>query len=227
MELLSEIIRGEIVAKMNNMIRVSEVVGTFGEQVTSVKFCDYKWLSMYQGKTFGAYAYGNIAENGSVLITAPTNLNVGDLVPLPLPTFFWGTPMNTVEEWHNFATREEDKLPFIWLVQPTKLKYNDYRQTVKVVADLNLFFVHYSNWKQTNEYRENQSIKPLQAIADEFVATINRNGKWFNKLRQNTRTEHPRFGKESTKGVEETVFRSKLAAVKLVTSLDIKENCKC
>jgi hypothetical protein len=220
MELLSEIIRNEIIDKMDTTATVSEVVDVQlvdGVYVSKVRFCDEKWLSITNKPVFEDVYEFEGAEP----------LNVRDKVPLIIPKFFWGTPLNTAEEWTNFATREENKLPFIWLVQPSKLKHNDYKQTVRVVADVNLFFVHHSNWKQTNEFRENESIKPLQSVVDEFMSVIDSNRKWFNTPRLNTRTEHPRFGKESTKGVEETVFRSTLAAVKLVMSLDIKENCKC
>jgi hypothetical protein len=227
MRLVTDIVANEIVAKMDNMLRVSEVVGTFGTQITFVKFCNYKWLIIYEGKSFGAYSYGQINSNGVVPITASTLLNVGDLVPLPIPMFKHGTPLNTVEEWTRFETDENEKLPLIWFVTPFNEKVNDYKQTIERNCDVKLFFIHYSNWMELNQTRVNDSIKPLQAIVDEFIATVNRNKAVFDRVKKSTRREFPKFGTETSEGTKQTIFNSTLAAVQLTTTLDLKKDKCC
>lgn len=216
-----------IVTNLSNEIKVKRVLETFGTTATKVLFCDYKWLSLYQGQGFGQYGISTINEDGSVWITSAANLQVGELIPLPIPPFFSGTPLVTVEEWANFSTNENVKLPFIWLVTPSNYKNQDQKMTVKTKVDIRVFFIHNSDWKQLNRTRVNDSVKPMHAIAAAFVETVNNNKREFDYVKNNTIREFPRFGKETAKGIEQTIFNSTLAAVELRFTLELKNYCKC
>lgn len=232
MVLLEDVIKNEILAKFDNKIRVKEVVSTFGQQISFVRFCDYKYLEFYKGKSFGQYSINDISSSGVVSVTAGQLLNVGDEIPLPIPLFFSGTQYVTVEEWHRFAeetdNREESKLPFIWLVTPYNQRFMGEYKTINFKNDCRLLFVHWSNWSGLNEERLENAIDPLRALAKSFVHAIIKNKAAFGKPESYTTRNHPRLGKESNQGIEQTIFQSTLAAVELKISIDLKNIvCNC
>jgi hypothetical protein len=229
MALLSDIVKQEIVAKMDGKITVTFVVSVVdnldGTFTSKVKFCNYKWLRFYLGKTVDGKSIQSIT-NDVVDVAYSEPLQIGSVITLPIPLFFHGTPLNTVLEWHNFAGGDENsKLPFIWLVEPVNEKYNDPHKTIKRVASCKLLFVHFSDWSELNQFRVNESIKPLSAVCDEFERTVDNNRIAFDRIKERDRKEFPKFGKESPKGVEQTIFNTTLAAVQLTLRLEIKANC--
>ena len=226
MRLIDDIVLNEIVNKLDKNIYVSEVVDHIeqdgGEWLNKVRFCNEKWARLYFSPVFPTDIYD---------IQLPYKLQVGDPYELPLPLFFSGTPLVTVEEWSNWlrdvSNMETDKLPFIWLVTPTKTKWMAERMVIEREEQCTVFFVHTSDWTQKNEARLNYPIEPLHGIVNEFVDTINMNARVFNSVKQHSRTDLPRFGKETPKGIEMTIFKSTLAAVRLQMNLEIKKNCNC
>jgi len=227
MVLLTDIVENEIVSKINNKLRVKEVVSTIGTDITIVKFCDNKWLSLYAGQG----AFGSINSDGSVSVNQEPLLQVGDIVELPIPIFRHGTPLNTVEEWSKYETVEQNKLPLIWLVTPYTERVNDYNQVIERNCDVKLFFIHTSDWLNSlNEGRVNQSVKPLAALVDEFERAINANRGYFGMLKKTTRKHYPKFGTEQSDGsTKTTIFNSTLAAIELKMTLDVKKSqlCEC
>ena len=231
MVLLEDIIKDEILAKFDNKIRVKEVVSV-NDLTSRVKFCDYKYLAIYQNKEFEGYQIGGFLEDGSIDITFITPLSIGSEIPLPIPLFFSGTQYVTVEEWHNFAKEtsntEESKLPFIWLVTPYNQRFMGEHMTINYKNDCRVLFVHWSNWSGLNQERLENAIEPLRALARCFVHTILKNKAAFGKPESYTTRNHPRLGKESNQGVDQTIFQSTLAAVELKISIDLKNIvCNC
>jgi hypothetical protein len=229
MVLLSEIIEKQVLAKMDNFIQVSEVVSVVFDAelgyISKVKFCKEKWIRIYLGGTFSGFT--NSAVSGNIYeFTGSEPLKVRDKLELPKPKFMHGTPMNTVLEWHQ-VTDENQKLPLIWLVTPYTEKINDGRQTIERNCDVKILFIHHSNWMELNQTRVNDSIKPLNNMADVFIEAVNTNKRFFDRLKRQTRKEFPKFGRETSQGIDKTLFNSTLAAVQLTTTIDIKKGCFC
>jgi hypothetical protein len=231
MVLLEDVIKDEILAKFDNKIKVKEVISV-NNLTSHVKFCDFKYLAIYQNKQFDEYQIGEFNEDGSIDITFITPLSIGSEIPLPIPLFFSGTQYVTVEEWHNFAKEtsntEESKLPFIWLVTPYNQRFMGEYKTINYKNDCRVLFVHWSNWSGLNQERLENAIEPLRALAKSFVHTIIKNKAAFGKPESYTTRNHPRLGKESNQGIDQTIFQSTLAAVELKISIDLKNIvCNC
>lgn len=227
--LISDIVKSQIVDRLDNELKVIRA-GTWSSitQLQTVTFCDLKWLSLY-GKFIEGQDVISISGN-QVVLTSPTPLAQGEILHIEKPKFFHGTPYNTVQEWHDFTTNERDKLPFIWLVTPTTEKYNDYKSTVERTSSCKVFFVHWSDWQMLNQNRVNETIAPLHRVVDSFLDAVNDNPSAFDTLQNNgTRKDFPKFGRESSKGIEEVIMNSTLGAVSLDIDLRVKKNiiCKC
>lgn len=223
--LISDIAATEIVAKLPNRLKVLKASPVVNDEQTLL-FCDVKWLELFMELKDGAKVL-DVAGN-SVTVSTTTAYEVGDIVEIPIPKFFHGTPYNTVKEWHDFSTIEREKLPFIWLVTPVNERYNDFRQTVERVANCKFLFVHYSNWLELNQSRVNDTIRPLHKLIDSFIQIVNYAPLIFDKLQNDgTRKEYPKFGRETSKGIEEVIMNSTLGAVSLDIELRIKRNIRC
>ena len=232
--LIHTLIQKQVVDKLNNKMRVLRVENIEGEEnIQRVKFCNIKWLKLYNRFMDGQIVI-DYDVDGWVFLQVDEPLKVGDILSIHIPLFFYGTPYNTMEEWHNFVdedgrNREDVKLPFIWLKTPSAINQKDIRSPFKYSARMKLFFVHYSDWTKKNEFRVNQSIEPLNALKEEFIKAINNNVMYFNRLsNEGESKDFPKFGKETEKGVEKTYFNSTLAGVMLDLSIEVKNDlCFC
>jgi hypothetical protein len=227
--LITDIVKTHIVDRLDNELKIIRA-GSWNSitQLQTVTFCDIKWLQLY-GRFLEGQEVISITGN-QVVLTSPSALAQGEYLHIERPKFFHGTPYNTVQEWHDFTTQERDKLPFIWLVTPSNESYNNYKSTVERVSSCQLFFVHWSDWQMLNQTRINETIAPLQRLVDSFVDAVDNNVSAFDFLGdRGQRKEYPKFGRESSKGIEEVIMNSTLGAVKLDISLRIKRDliCKC
>jgi hypothetical protein len=223
--LISDIVDNGIVQQLNNKLKIIRA-SAVSNNVQTLHFCDIKWLELY--KEFkGGVEVLNIAGN-SVDVSTSTPFIVGQELEIDVPKFFHGTPLNTVQEWHEFSTNEREKLPFIWLVTPVQERHQDRRLTVERISNCRILFVHWSNWLELNQNRVNETIRPLHKLVDEFVYTINNNPTSFDRLANNgTRKDYPKFGRETNKGIEEVIMNSTLGAVSLDVELRIKRDLVC
>jgi hypothetical protein len=227
--LISDIVKTQIVDRLPNELRVIRA-GTWNSvtELQTVTFCDLKWLPLYNRFIEGQEVI-SITGN-QVTLTSPSPLAVGETLTIERPKFFHGTPYNTVQEWHDFTTQEREKLPFIWLVTPANERWNNKRQTIERVSSCRLFFVHWSDWQMLNQNRVNETIAPVHWLVNNFVETVDRNATAFDYLEgQGQRKEYPKFGRETSKGIEEVIMNSTLGAVSLDIDLRIKRGliCKC
>jgi hypothetical protein len=228
-DLISNIIKTQVVDRLNNELKIIRA-GSWNSltQLQTVTFCDIKWLQLYNA-TLEGQTVVSITGN-QVVLNSPVPLAQGETLTIERPKFFHGTPYNTVQEWHDFTTQEREKLPFIWLVTPANERYNNRTATVERISDCQLFFVHWSDWQMLNQNRVNETIAPLHRLVDEFIEAIDENPRAFDRLNdRGQRKEYPKFGRETSKGIEEVIMNSTLGAVKLDIDLRIKRDliCKC
>jgi hypothetical protein len=223
--LVSEIIENEIIPYLDNKLRVIST-GAVIDGFQNIQVCNVKWLQLYNQFTNGVVV--NSISGNSVNVQVTTPIEVGQVLEIERPKFFHGTPLNTVQEWHEFSTNEKEKLPFIWLVTPTIDNYQDRRNTIERISTCKLFFVHWSNWLELNQNRVNDTIKPLNNLVDAFVTKLNNTPAILDRLDNNgTRKEYPKFGTETKKGIEEVIMNSTLGAISLDVNLKIKKGYSC
>jgi len=235
MRLISEIIEQEIINKLDNTLRVesfSQVANS--EQV--VTFCNVKWIKLYE------FAYVNGVElqvksidgNEVTFTITSQSINYQTLVTIKKPLFFNGTLSNTKYEWSKYLNddginSERSKLPFIWLVSPTDEITNGFEQGSTRTSQCKLWFIHWSDWNLLNIDRQDEAVKPLYALMDEFQRTILRNASFFKGFNSFTTRDFPKFGTESQNGIEKQIFDSTLSAVEFDVNLEIFarycENC--
>lgn len=226
-DLITDIVEQEIVDKLDNQLKVIRASSVVND-IQTLEFCDIKWLELYN-VFIGGLQVVNISGN-SVDVATSTPISVGTVLEIQRPVFFHGTPLNTVQEWHEFSTNEKEKLPFIWLVTPTDDNYQDRKSTIERIDNCRLFFVHWSNWLELNQNRVNDTIRPLHSLVDAFINKTNNNPTVFDRLQNNgRRKEYPKFGRETQKGIEEVIMNSTLGAISLDVEFRIKKSyiCEC
>ena len=197
---------------------VSELSETNEQTIT---FKNLRWIKLFKkldGKTIKSITNKSVTLSG--VSVAYTMLSV---FTLQLPTVLNGTLSNTKSEWDKFKGKESEKLPFIWLKSPTQTTSNP---TELITANCELWFVHWSDWSKLNVDRQNESLRPLQALFNEFLETIRRkrvpNIKGFTNYSAN---DYPKFGEMEKNGVSSLLFNSTLSAIELNISLQYLDKC--
>lgn len=229
--LTQSIVEDEIVAKLDNTMRVTDV-GVWANDTQELTFCGLKWLKLYDEFLQGYLVIDYVDEN-TVIIQTEVPIVKGEILTIQRPLFFHGTPYNTISEWHNFVdangqNREDAKLPFIWLKTPTRDEWYGFKSPMSRDSNLEVFFVHWSDWGKLNEDRVNKVIQPLMQLVAEFQNTINKNRTAFAPLEDKGMTKgYPKFGNETPNGIEKTIFESTLGAVKLEIDIKIKRGKCC
>lgn len=175
-------------------------------------------------------ALDSFDEDGSFLVTNSDpfyTLKSGDVLRLPLPHYFRGTPLAVNGEWRAFSPFEWDKLPMVWLAQPTDEEWHSDENVLERTADITLFFLASANFRDdfTKDLRVKQVV-PLMSMANLAIDHV-KNAPAFGKgLSYNTR-DFSKFGRETEKGIERNIIDSDLSAVRLRMSLPIYKNNSC
>ena len=229
--LTQSIVEWEIVNKLNNTMRVLDA-GVWSNDTQELTFCGLKWLKLYDEFLEDVIVIEYIDER-TVLVQTETPIEKGEMLTIQRPLFFEGTPYETISEWHNFVdangqNREDTKLPFIWLKTPTGDDWYGFKSPMSRDSNLEVFFVHWSDWGKLNEDRVNKVIQPLMQLVAEFQNTINKNRTAFAPLENKGKTKgYPKFGNETPNGIENSIFESTLGAVKLEVEVTIKRGKCC
>lgn len=231
MKLISDIVREEIIDKLDNVLEIVSV-GTVAQGKQYVTFSCIKWLKLYDHAIVNGLNYSIDSINGNTVTFLITNVNVAitnnSVVLVKKPLLFNGTLSNTKLEWSKFDTKERNKLPFIWLVSPTDETDNAINSTT-LNYQLKLWFVHWSDWNKLNADRQDEAIRPLKVLEKYFKEAIKNNASVFNSFTNQTTRDFPKFGTLGTNGIEKTIFDSTLSALEFDISLEIfKRYClKC
>lgn len=226
--LIIDYIQIGILDKMDTSVEVVEV-GPVVNGAQIVKFKCLRWMKLFD-KIFvdGNEVY--ILEFGVAFVKLDIPNPAGavrldSIVKLKTPLLLNGTLSNTKEEWSRFELDERNKLPFVWLVSPTyTTKAN--KQTSLVKADVDLWFVHWSDWSKLNKDRQDEALRPLYVLLKEFNQAIEKNLTDFDGYDGLNIGDYPKFGKRDSNGIEKTLFDSTLSAIHVQMKLNVRAK-KC
>jgi hypothetical protein len=220
MVLASNIVEKMIVDKLDLKLTVK----TINDQ--EVTFKCLKWFKLYGFVIYNNEQLTPTEIDGNTL-TFDTEYTFTNAFSLKKPLFLCGTLSNTKEEWNRFESNERKKLPFIWLVSPTRSsKQND--RTTPIDLDLSLWFVHWSDWSKLNKDRQDEAIKPLLVLVNAFLEVIETDKNTFLSYSGLDSSDFPKFGTTNKDGIEKKLFDSTLSAIELTMNLKVNaENCNC
>lgn len=230
--LISDVIEQFVVDKLDNTLNILSV-SSVSDGLQAVQFCNIKWLKCYDYILIGSNTYKVNAYNGNFVTfyveDIENAITLNDVPTINRPLFLNGTLSNTKLEWNNYSINERAKLPFIWLVSPTDVITASPQNGRTKTANVKLWFVHWSDWKKLNRDRQDEAIRPLMALVDEFTATIERQSHVFEDYTNFTLRDFPKLGVETLNGIGKTLFDSTLSGLEFDSSLKIFhrycENC--
>ena len=141
--LIVDYIQTGILDKMDTKLTVLEA-GPVINGLQIVRFSCNRWLKLYDlaivnggevavAEYLGSFVRFDVGDSAGITLESDVRLKV--------PILLNGTLSNTKEEWNRFELDERNKLPFIWLVSPTKIETED-QNSPFVTAQLDLWFVH-------------------------------------------------------------------------------------
>lgn len=140
--------------------------------------------------------------------------------------WFTGTPRATNGEWLEDSTNEDNKTPFVWLVEPTNETFFNSDQGLERESNLRIYFLDQTQPKYTTSQHHELVIKPLRAWVDAFLVAIDKNED-FARFDSYDLKALSRFGVESPQGFEANIIDSNLSAIELRFNLPIRKNAKC
>ena len=222
--LISDIVKQYIIDKLDNTLTILSVSSVV-DGLQAVTFCSLKWIKCYDFIMVGSNTYKVNAYNGNVVTfyvdSVENAITVNDIPVINRPLFFNGTLSNTKLEWNQYSINERAKLPFIWLVSPTDVITASPQNGRTKTANCKLWFVHWSDWKKLNRDRQDEAIRPLMSIVDEFNNTIERQSAVFAGYDNVTLRDFPKLGVETPNGIGKTLFDSTLSGIEYDSSLKI------
>jgi hypothetical protein len=216
----------EIVESMDNTVNVSSFVGN--DLVT----CGLKWARVGMTVTdSGDNEYIVTAINHEArTMTVDGGTFSGTTIALKMPLFSSGTPIATNTEWKAFDRDERNKLPFAWLVEPTREKFKGEQDTLERESDILMVFLDSNNVTKwfTIDTHDNR-LQSLYNMVDAFIQAIKENPLFYSDLLEFDTKNFTKFGKETSKGMEANIIDANLTGVELRLTLPINraENCYC
>lgn len=183
-----DIIRNEIVASINNQVKVISVVGENTNFIT-VKLCSLKWLKIGMPVISGLNAFVVTAidydtKEVALSKTTPSSTLVRrDLVDIKTPTFVHGTRIIANSEWKAITNNSDQRLPLIWLYESIDEDEKDENSSIESEPRLKVFFLDWynpsgslvnenSNPNPEKQIRK-QTVIPMLGLKDEFIRVIN------------------------------------------------------
>ena len=221
MKQASDLVKLDIINRLDNNLKVVSV------DSQNVTFKCLKWFKLYGFVIFNNEELKPTEINGNTL-TFDTEIEFTkqSQFSLKLPLFLNGTLSNTKMEWDKFEKQERKKLPFIWLTSPTQITKERTESTV-LNYDLNLWFVHWSDWSKLNVDRQNEAIKPLSVLVDAFLSAIE-NNQTFDSYSGVQILDFPKFGVIENESINKSIFNSTLSGIELKVNVNAYNNeCNC
>jgi len=219
------IVEKEIVDKMNCIVTVQSFVGN----VLSV--CNQKWASTEKKVTDhlgNEYTITEVSHEDSTITLAPVGAWTfsGTTLLLNKPTFFVGTPTATNSEWTLFSSDERNKVPFIWMVEPTRESVLSENSTIERRSDLRIVFLDSSNFQQwlTMDTHDNR-LQALYYMVDEFIRVIRSNSIFFSDEMTHEIVNFTKFGKETAQGFEKNIIDANLTGIDLKITVSVLHGC--
>lgn len=230
MEDIVKIVPREIVDKMDAGLELKNVNGG------TLTVCNVKWARP------GKYIIGETTDEDAeepiktYLITGvdyvANTITLQDAFEhetarLYMPLFVHGTPKETNEEWNANPIFELDKLPVIWLVEPTNERPFGRESAVERESDIRVVFFDSRNDAQwlTKNIHEHRT-QSLLNMVDEFEKAIKRN-RIFKRLESSTLRNLNKLGTESLGSFEKNIIDADLTAMDYRATLSIYRGMKC
>lgn len=223
-----QIVEDEIHARMDNNIHVSSY--SVVDEVITLNVCDVKWSRVGLDITDGSEIVFSITavnyENNTISMRGLEWTGNGLLQPYK---FFVGTPMSTNEEWKEFSNDERNKVPFVWMVEPTSEEIQPIDSDLERISEVRLVFLddNFARKWITTEVHDNR-LKGVYNAVDWFVKAIHNNYLFSFKDSYNIKN-FTRFGNETANGFTADIIDADLTGVELRLSLPINkdDNCNC
>lgn len=214
-----DIVEQEIVNKMDNILSVVT------SSTNTVTVCSAKWVRI--GKVLtdsdsNEYTITDVNYSTNTITLNTNFIGENDFVTIERPYYFHGTPLVTSEEWGAFTNNEENKTPFVWLIEPVVERLEGRESSRLGEFELVCYFVDgrdHVNWTNDNIHEKRSNI--LYAMANEFVDTIERNPIFPRLANRGQLRNLAKFGRETQQGFVENILDAQLTALELRLTLPI------
>lgn len=228
-----DIVKDEIVEKMDNSLRVVKIVDNGGTYTLTI--CNsVKWARVkltISDAALNAYTISAVDYSARLITVTPLGAYAWTSTTgtLQKPKFFIGTPMRTNEEWLQFSNDERNKVPFIWMVEPTQERVKPDSDGKERESDIRIVFIDSNNspgWITTDVHEKR--LKALYNMVSEFFRTIE-NNPLFGDIESDRQIRNlTRFGTETSNGFERNIIDADLTGIDARVALPImKQSCKC
>jgi hypothetical protein len=150
-------------------------------------------------------------------------------IPLRKIHFFWGTPIQTNQEYISINKYSREKTPFIWLFEPWKevmkegSAFVNYDEIVFYILDC----TNEPSW--INEEQKKYALSPMKALGESFFDVLKKNPYGLvvrdgYKMRQKTR-----FGVMDKNGAKKKIIDEDLSGweLELKNPKMLNKNCNC
>lgn len=222
------IVEQEIVDKMNRNVTVKSFVGN------TLTVCTFKWArvgSIVEDAFDNTYQITSVDYDNNLLEISPLGMYSfsGTNLILNKPSFFVGTPLSTNREWSQFDIDQRKKVPFVWMVEPTRERFKDLGDPISRESELRIVFLDSNDVEQwyTKDTHDNR-LQALYNMVEEFIEAVRSNRLvFFSDDLEYTTKNFTKFGKETTQGVETNIIDANLTGIDLQVTVKVKRDYKC
>ena len=222
MEDIVKIVEREIVAKMDTELTLENVDGG------TLTVCSVKWARK------GKYILNEANQTFQIVGVDYTENKiflqdafVGEKAFLYRPILVHGTPKETNEEWTKNPIFELDKLPVIWLVEPTEERPFGRESALERESDLRLvFFDSRDETQWTVKNIHDERTQSLLNMVDAFEKAIRAN-RIFKRLVSSRVRNLNKLGTENLGSFEKNIINAALTALDYRNTLSIYRSNKC
>lgn len=183
-----DIVRNDIVANINNRVKIISIVEDSPNFIT-VKLCSLKWMKKGMAVSSGSDSFTVYSLNYDLKIAvlekrnSTSTLLKRGFLDIKLPTFIHGTRVVADSEWRAITNNSDERLPLIWLYESVvEDEYNSH-SPINNNSNLRLFFLEWYN-PSGSLVNENfntdpgkqirkQSVVPMLGLKDEFIRVVN------------------------------------------------------
>lgn len=195
--------------------------------------CGVKWAAVNKVVKDGngtEFTVSAVNYDTNVITLVDATGFTGNMV-LQKPYFFVGTPMATNSEWKKFSSNEFNKVPFIWMVEPTPERPDYTGASIERESDIRIVFLDSNNIKdwittQTHDFK----LQSLYNMYTEFARVVRTSTAFdWDRLTGATVRNLTKFGTETADGFEKNIIDANLTGVECRITLPIqkKYGCEC
>lgn len=230
-----DIVKNEIVAKINNSVEITSVSALSSNQQI-IRLCSNKWCRV--GKYLSdqdhfKWLIVSIDPAGFITVEKPqfsTGLVARQILYLHPPGFLFGTAKSANVEFVDRINAEESIFPLIWLVEWIREK-ELFRSSIERESDIRVYFLDEVDIKEyMNEDFRSEGVAPMLELKDGFNDAIRDNIQYFTKTTECVTRPITRFGEQDEKtGYFKNILNNDLSGCEETITLKVNrvEECKC